>query len=308
MERQITEERTRVSQAQDRILEAAAIDLTVRELALSDGPTLQVLEAGKGDPLVFWHGSGVNALSMLPLIERFTDRRIIAPHRPGYGLSEPISYTKSDLRQRSVRIIEQVLDAYEIDRADMVGNSTGGIWSLWSALDRPDRAGKIALVGATPLLPGTKPPLPLRLMATPGIATLLGRVMPEPSPKTVRQMMAGMGEGDTIGRHPLLIDVFVAAGSDPVAGAVSRDELSAMLRGLAGFRSGLRFTNDELARIEIPVLLAWGEHDPVGGEAAARQVANLLPNAVVEILEGGHAPWLGEPDRVAKTVRHFLQS
>lgn len=265
-----------------------------------------MLEAGTGDPLVLWHGSGVNALSLVPLMEHLPDRRVIAPHRPGYGLSDPLAYDVDSIRRESVGIVEKVLDAFELDRADFVGNSTGGIWSLWSALDLPERVGRIVLVGVTPLLPGTKPPLMLRLMATPGLGTLLARIMPAPSPTSVRRMMAGMGEGDTIGLHPHLIDAMVAAGSDPVAGDVASAELRSMIRGLLGFRPQQRITDDELARITNQVLLLWGSRDPVDAGDAVAEVTRRLPNARAHSLDAGHAPWLGDPAGTADLVMEFL--
>lgn len=54
-------------------------------------------------------------------------------------------------------------------------------------------------------------------------------------------MMSGMGEGDTIARYPGLIDAFVAAGSDSIAGQATQQELRALIRGLLGFRPRFRF-------------------------------------------------------------------
>lgn len=302
----MTEGRAALAKAQHRMIEAARIPIRTRQVTLADGPTLQVLEAGEGEPLLMWHGSGVDVLTMLPLLEQLPDRRVIAPHRPGYGLSEMLSYDRANIRQRSVRVVEQVLDAFAVDKADFVGNSTGGVWSLWTALDRPDRVGRIVLAGVTPLLPGTKPPLPLRLMSTPGLGTVLGKIMPDPSPETVRRMMKTMGEGETIGRHPLLIDALIAAASDPVANQVAHEELTSMLRGVVGFRPEQRFANDELGRIEHDVLMIWGTRDPLDAGNAVARVTSLLPNARAEVLDAGHAPWLGDPAGFARLMTGFL--
>ncbi len=303
-----TPERAAVARAQQAMLDAAAIPISARPVELASGITLNVLEGGEGEPLLLWHGSGVNALSLVPLMEHLPKRRVIAPHRPGYGLSDPLSYDRQSIREASVGIVEQVLDAYALERADFVGNSTGGVWSLWTALDRPNRAGRIVLAGVTPLLPGTQPPLPLRLMSTPGLGTLLGKLMPAPSPKSVRAMMAGMGEGETIGRHPRLVDVMVAAGSDPIAGQVAGEELGSMIRGLAGFRPQHQLPAHDLARITNRVLLLWGNEDPVDAGSAVEQVVAALPAASVDALDAGHAPWLGDPENIADRVMRFLEA
>ncbi len=146
------------------------------------------------------------------------------------------------------------------------------------------------------------------MMATPGLGTLLGRVMPAPSPDSVRMMMAGMGEGETIGLHPTLIDAMVAAGSDPVAGEVSSAELSSMIRGLLGFRPQQRITGEELARMTNEVLLLWGTKDPVDAGDAVEEATRMLPNARSHVLDAGHAPWLGDPARIADLIRGFLDN
>lgn len=131
-------------------------------------------------------------------------------------------------------------------------------------------------------------------------------MMPDPSPESVTKMMGILGEGDTIGRYPRLVDVFVAAGSDPTAGESSHSEMSVMIRGLAGFRNEFRFTNEDLEGVYQPVLLIWGDHDPIGDVSAAAQAGNTLPNAILEIVATGHAPWWGEPAKTVTMIADFL--
>ncbi len=244
--------------------------------------------------------------AILPLIEQLHGRRVLAVDRPGHGLSGPLAGGTGNPRHTAVDVLSRLLDALELERVDLLGNSTGAFWSLWMALDRPQRVRRIVLVGATPLLPGTRPPLPLRLMTTPGVGDLLGQVMPEPSPASVRKMMATMGEGDTIARYPGLINAFVAAGSDPIANTATQQELRAVIRGFRGFRPEFRFRETDLRQVRHPVLLVWGDHDPVGDVKAARQAAALLPNSHLEVLPTGHAPFWGEPTRTSELASRFL--
>lgn len=298
--------RRQVAAVQERLIAGAAVEVTARFVTLDGGPRLQVLEAGEGEPLVLLHGSGNSAVAMLPLMEQMKGRRVIAVDRPGYGLSESINGLREQPRRTGVSVVVGLLDALGIDQADLVGNSTGGFWSLWTALDRRERVRRIILVGATPLLPGTRPPIPLRLMTTPGIGEILRRVMPDPSPKTVKQMMGSMGEGETIGRLPSLIDAFVAAGSDPIAGQATEEELAGVIRGVLGFRPAFRFSNAELQTITQPTLLIWGDHDPVGSLDAARAAADVIPQAQVAEVPTGHGPWFGEPVLTADLIMRFL--
>lgn len=292
---------------QERVLAGADADVTARRIQLEGGPSLQVLESGEGEPLLLLHGSANTALAMVPLMEHLSGRRVIAVDRPGYGLSEPVEYRISDSRTTAVGVTTALLDALELDRVDVVGNSTGGFWSLWLALDHPERLRRIVLAGATPLLPGTRPVLFLRLMTTPLLGDLLEKAMPDPTPSSVKQMMKTFGEGEAIEAYPGIIDAFVATLSDPVASKAMRDETRAVLRGLLGFRPEYRFDGDDLQQVTHPTLLVWGERDPIGDPQTARRVAGMLPDARVEILPTGHSPWWGEPARTAALIEGFLR-
>lgn len=121
-------------------------------------------------------------------------------------------------------------------------------------------------------------------------------------------MMEMMGEGETVGRYPELIDVHVAAGSDPIASEAAERELKALIRGFTGFRSNLVFTEEELSRVEQPTLLVWGDHDPIGGLDAARRAKEAIPHAELTVVATGHVPWWGEPYRSATVIAEFLEA
>ena len=56
----------------------------------------------------------------------------------------------------------------------------------------------------------------------------------------------------------------------------------------------------ELARIDCPALVCVGELDPATPVAAAREIADALPegSARLEVIQGaGHFPWKDAPDR-----------
>ena len=119
--------------------------------------------------------------------------------------------------------------------------------------------------------------------------------------------MSTMGEGDTILRHPDLLDSLVDAARDPVATAANVAELQALLSPF-GVRPATRIRPDELRRIGRPTLMIWGDHDPVVSVAAAQAVAELIPAARLEVLPAGHVPQLGYPDRVAELLEEFARS
>ena len=65
---------------------------------------------------------------------------------------------------------------------------------------------------------------------------------------------------------------------------------------------------DELRELTAPTLVIWGDHDPVGSTEAGETTARLLTDARLEVLPGGHVPYLGHPERVAELLSEFVRS
>jgi len=267
---------------------------------------VHVIEAGEGAPVVFLHGSGTSSLSALSLLEHLAGVRIIALDRPGYGLSDPVDVPRERFREAAVEFVEETVDELGLESFAVAGGSMGGTWALWYALARPERVRRLALLGSAPLLPGTRAPAPLRAMAPPVVGDLLPRLV-KPSAKMVVRMMASMGEGATIVRHPDLIEAIVAAGRDPIASAADLAELRAILT-LLRFRRALRVQPGDLQHVTVPTLLIWGDHDPVGRVEVAQTVASLILHAQLDMVPAGHAVWLGDPKRISGLLCAFVLS
>ena len=68
------------------------------------------------------------------------------------------------------------------------------------------------------------------------------------------------------------------------------------------------FTDEELQRVQMPVLLLWGVEDSNGGKREAEAFAARLPNAILELVDqAGHAPWVDEIGFCAAKTREFLR-
>ncbi|MBS0521534.1 MAG: alpha/beta fold hydrolase, partial [Proteobacteria bacterium] len=115
-----------------------------------DGCKFHYHEAGAGEPLVLIHGGGPGASgwsnynrNIGALAERF---RVIVPDLPGFG--------KSDMKPRDQNTWEwygpmmgRFLDVLGIEKAHFVGNSLGGATTLVLALERPEKVGRMILMG-----------------------------------------------------------------------------------------------------------------------------------------------------------------
>jgi len=74
----------------------------------------------------------------------------------------------------------------------------------------------------------------------------------------------------------------------------------------SGFRRHAGVRQDELPRLTMPILLLWGDHEPLGSVKVAQAVTGLNPDTSLKVLPGGHVPWLGHPRHTADAIIDFL--
>ena len=66
---------------------------------------------------------------------------------------------------------------------------------------------------------------------------------------------------------------------------------------------------DQLARIECPTLVCVGELDPITPVAAAREIADALPEGIAQLAvveDAGHFTWKDAPDRYWPLITDFV--
>jgi len=118
-------------------------------------------DVGRGAPVLLIHGSGpgVSAwanwrLSLPVLAER---SRVLAPDMVGFGFTERASGQRYDMDTWVGQAVG-LLDALEIERTDLVGNSFGGALALALAIRHPQRVRRLVLMGSVgvpfPITPG----------------------------------------------------------------------------------------------------------------------------------------------------------
>ena len=289
-----------------RLLSGTTVD--ARTVELPERGRVHVLERGSGPPLLLLHGSGLAAGFFLPLLDALRDVHAIAPDLPGCGLSDPVPFSRHTHAEAAVAWLDSLLDRLGLDTVSLAGHSGGGVWALRYALARPDRVHRLVLLGV-PSLPGTRCPTPQRIMATPGLGWLFSRV--PASRESVLRFAEVMGERAALEALPDLVDMFLVARRDPLAAAAFRNELRVLVSPLglvtrSGWsRRGVRA--DELQRVAVPTLVIWGDREPLGSVEVARGAARLVPQCEVQVLPGGHGPWLGQPDLTASAVAGFLR-
>jgi 2-hydroxy-6-oxonona-2,4-dienedioate hydrolase len=289
--------------AQAAVLDHYGIEAESRyvEVPSLDGRA-HALVTGEGPPLVMLNGIGTPAAMWAPLIAHLDGHEVHAVDLPAYGSTDPPPEDPSDLRAHAVDFLEHVLDGFELESPAFISNSLGSLWTLWLAMDHPERVAAMAHVGCPALAPGTSAPLPMRLISTRLLGPALMRVQP-PSLKQVERLSR------MVRQHPLppgIAEAILAAERMPGFERTFRSNLSALVR-LRGAKPESALTEAELAAVVQPCLLVFAGRDPMGSERAGRRLAEALPNAELRISAGGHCPWLDAPELIAGWVQDFLE-
>lgn len=282
-------------------LDVARRYVELREPALR----VRVLECGAGRPVLFVPGDGAVAAAWAPLLGELSGRRALVLDRPSFGLSDPFDYRGADLRPHGVNLLCSLLDALELDAVTIVGSSGGGQWSLWLALDAPDRVRALAPMGMPAVcLPGFRPRAGMRLSSAPGLGPLLF-ALPSPNAKTTGKMLSPADA--RLPEHTEIVETYHAAMRLPGYGRSAAAIFRASMRLGGRPRPTMVLSDAELARITQPVMFVWGDQEPFGDPAVARRAASRMPDARVEIVEGGwHHPWLADATGVWNLLRDFL--
>jgi pimeloyl-ACP methyl ester carboxylesterase len=296
--------------AERRLFGVYGLEVESRFLELRD-PSIgaRVMEGGEGEPVVLVHGGGGVGATWAPLMARLSGMSLVVVDRPGFGLSEGFDYRGVDLRRHAVAFLESVLDALGIERAAFVGNSMGGLWSFWLALDRPGRVSKVAQLGSTALLLDTLAPLPMRLLSVPGLNRMM-LASEKPTPERARTFLERLGHDPAVIEERLPEEYFeMLAASQRLPGyATAWLSLVERCLNLRGALPDVRLWEEELRLVRQPTLFVWGEGDVFGGPDIGERAVRLMPDARQEVISGGHLPWLDEPAEIAEAVSGFLRS
>jgi len=252
----------------------------------NDGPTAW-LEAGRGFPTVFLHGLGGTRDAWAPqMLDLSADRRCLAWDMPGYGDSRPETpLTYASIAARLLAWLDQL----QIEQADLVGLSFGGMHALHTALGYPQRVRRMVLANTSPAfgIDGTDPDQwkqdrlgPLEQGATP--ATMAESVL------------------DAIAGRPLVPQI-----RNQLVSAFARIPTS-------GFRAAVECLphNDVRARLgelQHSCLVIGGELDQETPVAYATELADGLPHSKLIVLDGvGHLSPSEDPERFNDHVRRHL--
>jgi pimeloyl-ACP methyl ester carboxylesterase len=243
---------------------------------------------GAGAPLLLSHGLGYTRAGWGPLRERLARRyRVLSYDNRGIGESEipPGPYSDAELAEDAA----QVLDEAGAGRAHVLGASLGGYVAQVLAAERPERVDRLVLVGSSPGGAGAYP--------LPQGTLLLNAEAPTLAPDVAlrRFVENAVAPGTDVA---LVDEIYAYRQAHPPDPAGWAAQAGAGVTWDAGER---------LARIAAPTLVLAGSEDNVVDNRNAQLLADAIPGARVELIDGvGHLPFWERSEDFAALVERFL--
>jgi 2-hydroxy-6-oxonona-2,4-dienedioate hydrolase len=270
------------------------------------GTTVRVQELGEGPPVLFLHGGPNTGSTWAPLVAHLDGLRCLLVDRPGTGLSAPYPITASNLPRIGASFVPDLLDGLGIGRAHVVASSFGGHLALRSATAHPDRFLRMVQMAAPALIPGDTIPPFMRLMARPSVRRVMNAL--PPNERAGRAILRQIGHGASLdaGRIPPAFFAWYVALQRHTDTMRNDGE---MIGSALPQWDAIRLTDDVLASVPVPTLFWWGADDTFGGEAVARHLVEVMPDARLTMVpEAGHLPWLDDAAGAAAAAAAFLGS
>ncbi|MGH6734900.1 MAG: alpha/beta fold hydrolase [Methyloceanibacter sp.] len=243
----------------------------------SDGVRIAYMDEGEGEPILLIHGFASNVLTnwidprwVRALKE--SGRRVIAYDNRGHGQSEklydPSLYGAPTMAEDARRL----LDHLGIDRVDVLGYSMGARIAAFLVFAHPERVRSVVFGGL-------------------GINMVRG--------------MVGTGPLARALEAPRIEDVTnETARSFRAFAEQTKSDLKALAACMRGPRE--KVDADQLSRISVPILVAVGSEDVIGGSGA--ELAALIPGAkFLDIAGRDHMKAVGDA-RFKQGVLDFLTS
>jgi len=248
---------------------------------LAGGVPLSFLDLGAGAPILVLHGAG-GLLPDAPFLSGLAKHgRVIAPTHPGFGRAELPDWIDSidDLAY----LYLDLLDALDLREVTVIGFSLGGWIAAEIATKSTARIARLILVDAVGIKISDRLTRDITDIFATEPAELLRLTFHDPS------------------KAPDL-----TALSDAAVELIARNREASALYLWEPYAHNPKLVR-RLHRIDVPVLLLWGESDGIVTPAYGRAFAERIPGARFEVIaDAGHVPQIEQPEAFVASVARFL--
>jgi 2-hydroxy-6-oxonona-2,4-dienedioate hydrolase len=256
-------------------------------------------DIGEGSKtVVMMHGSGPGASGWANFnrnVEPFAAAgyRVILMDAPGWSKSDPI-VSKGSRSELNGQALKGLMDALNIDKAHLIGNSMGAHGSVAFALANPARIGKLVLMGGgtggvSPFVPG--PPEGIKL---------IGALYRDPTIENLKRMMQVF----VYDSSHLTEELYKTRLDNMLA---RRDHLRNFVLSAEANPRQFPDVGYRLGEISAPTLAIWGRDDRfVPLDVGLRLLAGLQDAELHVFSRCGHWAQWEHADRFNRMVLEFL--
>jgi pimeloyl-ACP methyl ester carboxylesterase len=297
----------RIHDKEKELFDSVGADVEESYLDLAHtGLRVRALSYGRGPVVLLLHGVSESAPIWAPLLTRLGALRTVAVDLPGHGLSDPVAFRRGEVRVRVRELLDDILDALELDDVPVIGHSLGGMFALWHVAGGSSRISQVIAIGQPAVaLKGVRVRGPLSLLTVPGLGIA---VLRSPSPGwAYRALLArGLGSEEVAGAPDSLIDVLRLSVRRPQ----NARTVASLMHAIDTFRRPRPesiLSDSELAAIATPTTFILGRDDPYLSVDDSRPTIDQIPGARVFAVAGGHAPWLVDADHAARLITSQLR-
>jgi pimeloyl-ACP methyl ester carboxylesterase/putative sterol carrier protein len=283
---------------------ARPIEAPQDRTVIAGGMPVSILEAGEGDPVLLLHGLGATKASFLPtMIALAKQHRVIVPDLLGHGdTAKPL--VRYDAPTFG-RFVIGLMDALDVDRAHLIGNSMGGRISLEVAMSDPDRVRSVSLLCPAVAFIKRRGFVPFVRALRPELGILPHRL---PHRLVVRSIRTMFSQPDRLPQswYEAGADEFIRVFRTPRG----RAALYASMRNIyLDEPAGDRGFWVRLEKLDRPALFIWGDRDRLVPAAFDRHVRRVLPEARSHVLRDcGHVPQFELPEETHSLIKSFVAS
>jgi pimeloyl-ACP methyl ester carboxylesterase len=278
-----------------RTAEIAGHRVFYREAGRSDAPTIVLL-----------HGTPASSHMYRHLIPALADRyHVIAPDYPGFGHSERPSVDAFDYTFDSLADhVDALLDHLGLTRYALYVQDYGAPVGWRLALRHPERIAAIVTQNGNAYVEGFVGDAMEPLFA-------YGRDRSDTNAKALRDLISldGLKWQYTHGvSDPTVVDpdVWTLAHA---AVADTEESIAIQLALFADYITNVELyprVHDYFRTSQVPLLAVWGRNDQIFGPAGALAFEADLPNAEINLLDGGHFLLESRLAEVVSLMRPFL--
>ena len=265
------------------------------------GHRIAYLDEGQGPPVILVHGFGGSMWQWEYQQGAFAgSHRLITLDLLGSGLSDKPDQAYGP--DEMLAFFSAFMDALDLPRASLVGNSMGGGLVIGMALAHPERVDRLVLISG----------LPDRVQEK-----LTGRLIRQAIETSAPIWLVQFGHW-LLGRGvtEAVLEEIVYDHSRLTPAVIDRayrnrrrpgliPPLMAQARALPLWEEGFA---KRLRDINRPTLVIWGAEDEVFPPQVGRDMASVIPGSTFELLpKAGHIPQWERPDLVNPLLLRFLQ-